>query len=351
METSQTVPFLFFCSEIAACIGENKYKKQWEAFETLFMRFDDGHFYKEAMKRMKNNGCQILSTTEKVEKIACDVTMQPVIQDFMQSKTQTARDLQHAIETFEVNTSMKEVHFKEQQDHLKRKLNTQLLMEEDLKRQYTQPNDNLKQKIDQVQIERQETTKKISCHEKEWMDFKCAKTELIRQKQTKFGHDKEESLIQSNLLGNVIGNNSELYKVFLGSHPIRWGICGRIDGFRDGKLIEIKNRKSHIFNPLPKYDIIQVQCYLHIIGLQEATLIQSLALGNGEYELHETVIYRDDVYWQKCIFPELYAMISLLHRFCSDKLLQDQYFQTADNKKTMLFKKMQKPHKKSKLEE
>jgi hypothetical protein len=266
--------------------------------------------------------------------------MQPVIQDFMQSKTQTARELQKAIETFEGITSTKEVHFKEQQDHLKKKLNTQLLMEEDLKRQYTQPDDNLKQKIDQVKLERQETKREMSCHEKEWMDFKVAKTELIRQKQTKFGRDKEESLIQSNLLGNVSGNNSDLYKAYLGFNPIKWGICGRIDGFRDGKLIEIKNRKSHIFNPLPKYDIIQVQCYLYIIGLQEATLIQSLALGNGEYELHETVIYRDDVYWQEFIFPELYAMINTLHRFCSDKLLQDQYFQTADNKKTMFFKKM-----------
>lgn len=396
---SEPSGFMFYCSEVAACIGNNKYKKRWEAFEAVFKRFHGGRYYSQAVERLRLMGFNIITTDQKIDQLAKNaqsIDAKSVINDFLKKPASTSCDLQQAIETFEFNMVAEGTRFKDRKTILKESLEKQLSKEQQLTDQYNEivqnsggdDNDderkicrndpgalrdgelfvshihrstkvptpkptavdpaaeNLQKELAEVRSARKRTTEDLQLHEKEWTDFKVAKSELIRQKQTAFGRDKEDVLIQSGAIGTITCNNSELYTALLGSEPMRWGICGRIDGFRDGQLIEIKNRKSHIYNPLPIYDVIQVQCYLQILGIDQATLIQSLSHGDGTFQTEETVIVRDDDLWQEHILPGLQIMIAILDDFCRDKLLQDQYFQTPDAKKTFFMNKMSKKHEK-----
>ena len=381
--------FLFHCSEVAACIGDNKYKKRWEAFESIFKRIQGGKYYTEAVDRLAKLGFRVLTTNEKIDNIsknAQHTDVKSMVDDFLQKPAQTSHDLRQAIDTFELNMIAEEKCFKDQKCSLKSLLQTQLSEEEHLVREYEQiinlnenrkhqviqehhhqsdlfpympaivtttqgdvplgkdEIDKMQQELSELQANRKSTAAKLLSHEKEWSDFKVAKSELIRQKQTAFGREKEDVLIQSGSIGSITSNNAELYTAVLGSEPIQWGICGRIDGFRNGELVEIKHRKSHIYNPLPIYDVIQVHCYMQILGLEKATLIQSLALGDGTFQTDETTILRDDTYWHEHILPGLKTMVACLDDFCRDSLLQDQFFQTSNAKRTFLMNKMLKKH-------
>ena len=51
-------------------------------------------------------------------------------------------------------------------------------------------------------------------------------------------------------------------------------VGGRIDGLnKRGRVVEVKNRMKRFFNPLPKYDIAQLQTYLQILDCQEGELV------------------------------------------------------------------------------
>eukprot|EP00940_MAST-03C_sp_MAST-3C-sp2_P001440 g1440.t1 len=77
----------------------------------------------------------------------------------------------------------------------------------------------------------------------------------------------------------VSANNTQWYFRKLGTTSrsnMKWGVGGRIDGFSNGKLVEIKNRVRKIPDRLPSYDMVQVQTYMHILKLPECVVLQRL---------------------------------------------------------------------------
>lgn len=56
-------------------------------------------------------------------------------------------------------------------------------------------------------------------------------------------------------------------------------VGGRIDGLRDDRLVEIKNRKARFMTPLPSYDVIQVHCYMFLMDQEECDVIEHLPSG------------------------------------------------------------------------
>ena len=361
---------LFHSSEIAAAVGKHKYKKKYEAFQGIFERINHGSNFRKATDRLAKLGVTLINKDERIQKVVTDCKMEEDVQQFLAQPVQTSEELKQSIESFEDQLGSQENVFKEQKNQLKDELAQQT-------QQHTQSTENLNQlkqiqeKLQQdliawgesddevqavqkrqelVQLQTQLQTQqgqtqqwqtavftqidKLSRHEQQWSNFKTTKKDLIGLKQTSFGKQKEESLIASQVLGLVLDNNTHFYQKLLGTKPFTWGVCGRIDGFRDGELIEIKNRKSHIYNPLPQYDIIQLQCYMQILDLPRATLIQSLATENNTYQTHETVVLRDDAYWNDFLLPELTLVAYAMSKFLHDTLLQDKFLQTPDNKKS-----------------
>ena len=89
---------------------------------------------------------------------------------------------------------------------------------------------------------------------------------------------------------------------------MKFDIVGKIDGIEeeDGTniLIEIKNRIKRLRKHVPEYEYVQVQTYLHMLGLNKAKLIEQY-----NTETHTEIVISDDKYWNEIILPEL-------KRFC-----------------------------------
>lgn len=358
-------------SEVAACIGEHRYKKRWEAFQSIFERYKYGQEYKKAIERNRKLGVTIISKEERFKNVlTSNDQLKQEAQSLLSKEIKTSEDLKHTIEEFEEHLVTKEQDFKQKKQSLKTHVLEKAQQKSDLDAQITrlkkqeqlidqeilinesQSKDceslitNLKsvqsqlqsiiQSKDQVSTELNQVSIELSNTEHAWNDFKETKKELISQKQTQFGKQKEDTLISSHALGAISENNSKYYKKLISSQPFEWGIGGKIDGLRDGELIEIKNRKSHIYDPLPVYDVIQLQCYIQILDLSKATLIQSLATENNTFVTKETVLQRDNTYWNETIIPKLTEFVHAFYVFVNDPLQQDRFLQTSDNRKSVL---------------
>lgn len=69
-----------------------------------------------------------------------------------------------------------------------------------------------------------------------------------------------------------------------------YGVGGRVDGWKNGRLVEIKNRRyKYMF---PEYENVQLHAYMKLCNQRSCTLIQY----HGSDRL-ETLIHFDDKYW------------------------------------------------------
>jgi hypothetical protein len=83
----------------------------------------------------------------------------------------------------------------------------------------------------------------------------------------------------------------EIYEV----DEVKFIVCGqtdRIECNEDGSkvLIEIKNRMNRLFKYVPKYELVQVQIYLRLINLENAKLVEQY-----KDEIYTHNIERDDI--------------------------------------------------------
>jgi hypothetical protein len=82
----------------------------------------------------------------------------------------------------------------------------------------------------------------------------------------------------------------------------RWRIYvgGKCDGIgrrpTDGKrvVLEIKNRVSRLFRSVPEYERIQIMCYLFVLGMDEALLLERYRDDSMEHG-----VTFDEVYWRE----------------------------------------------------
>ncbi|KAG2765404.1 hypothetical protein PC129_g19128 [Phytophthora cactorum] len=103
-------------------------------------------------------------------------------------------------------------------------------------------------------------------------------------------------------------------------------VGGKIDGRADGKVIEVKNRLKRFMNPLPKYDIAQLQTYLYILDVQEGELVEHLHADKAQTKM--TKVPWDDEMWNAEIEPYLVRFGSALTYLMKDKTAQKDYLQS-----------------------
>ena len=129
----------------------------------------------------------------------------------------------------------------------------------------------------------------------------------------------------------VRDNNNKFYKLFLGAvGSTDVFVGGRVDGLNSrGRVVEVKNRMKRFFDPLPSYDVAQLQTYLQILDCNEGELIEHLRRKN-ELETHSTIIQRDDEIWDAKLKPSMLDFASALEVFMYDEKLQRQFLQEKD---------------------
>jgi hypothetical protein len=109
-----------------------------------------------------------------------------------------------------------------------------------------------------------------------------------------FGKTTEKEVVNKEKLEQ---NNRRLYSLSVNQNIL---LIGRIDGFRNGRLVEVKNRLHRLFEAVPEYERIQIQIYLEMLKLPEATLLQYYG---GQSK--ETIIGRDQLWWNTFLVPKL----------------------------------------------
>lgn len=133
--------------------------------------------------------------------------------------------------------------------------------------------------------------------------------------------EKTERKVQENnakFYSRSIGKIKE-YEVLVG---------GRIDGKTGGRVVEVKNRMKRFMNPLPAYDIAQLQTYLYILDGKDGELIEHLR--DPELKTHSTIIPRDQKQWSKDIQPYLLSFARSLALFMNDHEQQRQFLLAPD---------------------
>lgn len=134
---------------------------------------------------------------------------------------------------------------------------------------------------------------------------------------------------------SVRDNNNKFYKLELGRiDDTDIYVGGRIDGLnKRGRVVEVKNRMKRFFNPLPKYDIAQLQTYLQILDCQEGELVEHLRKKEKDLELetHTTIVKRDEKLWSTKLKPILLDFASKLKILMEDTTLQKRFLQEEES--------------------
>ncbi len=125
----------------------------------------------------------------------------------------------------------------------------------------------------------------------------------------------------------VYDSNLKFHKIPIGKvNDTEVWVGGRIDGKVGERVVEVKNRMKRFMNPLPKYDVAQLQTYLHILDSPEGELVEHLRKKEGvAAETHSTIIKRDDIMWENEILPNLISFANSLILFMQDSQKQMQF--------------------------
>lgn len=96
-------------------------------------------------------------------------------------------------------------------------------------------------------------------------------------------------------------------------------ITGYIDGIRDGKIVETKNRKRFWKDP-PSYDFIQLRCYMRMKGGLDGILLENFP----ENEPRVTEVPWNDTEWEK-IHQGLLSVCDEITRYGGQRKVLDYF--------------------------
>jgi len=76
-------------------------------------------------------------------------------------------------------------------------------------------------------------------------------------------------------------------------------LCGKTDGVYEGKIVEIKNRRSR-FMGVTSYERPQFECYMRLAGSTDLYLCETLKSSSGTQQ-RLLVVPSDDVLWKSIV--------------------------------------------------
>lgn len=165
-------------------------------------------------------------------------------------------------------------------------------------------------------------------------DAKILGEELKKQLFTSYGTTKEKSVL------DVLKKDMEMdiapeeditfSKTFETPDGVPWKLVGKIDArTTNGEiLIEVKNRVRRLFMTAPKYERIQVECYLRLVeSAQKAFLVECLRQDDVPLTLNIIPIEKDDALWES-LLARAHATLGILKKMIDDEDFQDKYMQS-----------------------
>ena len=123
--------------------------------------------------------------------------------------------------------------------------------------------------------------------------------------------------------------------------PRVWMLGGRVDGFVNGELIEIKNRTTHLPHTLPNKDKCQFLVYLHILDLDSGRLVELIRGGRRYEQRKETVVVKEDEsrLWSVCRW-HLQRLVDYLCVFMGDEARQRAYVTASEEEQEEMLREV-----------
>ena len=92
--------------------------------------------------------------------------------------------------------------------------------------------------------------------------------------------------------------NSKIYNKILYESPdgkYSINIRGKVDGITDDTIVETKNRAKRLFNKIPEYELVQIEAYMFLTGLNKAIHVECY-----DDEQIKTDYKHNDEFWEEC---------------------------------------------------
>ena len=111
-------------------------------------------------------------------------------------------------------------------------------------------------------------------------DTKIEAKRLVSSRLARTYGTSQEPVVVKRL--DLQDNNNHTFHLGCGEvGKVKWGLVGKVDGFSGGRLVEVKNRKNKLFGRVPNYEKVQLQIYMKMVGVEEATLVESFTDSRG----------------------------------------------------------------------
>jgi hypothetical protein len=305
---------LIFASEVAAFVGKNPYKPQWDAFERVWARAYSEQYAEDV--ETDEVAMELDRVQERAVAVAAAVSAQPgaTVHDVQAAERAVKEAVcEHADK--EVRTRLQEaaallnVAFADDAplSATAATLGAAAQARENVVAQ------TLVQQAAKFELQRADAVAKAAS------GVRCA-----------FGTAKEagsrEQLVKST--GVQVKHSNQFHKLRLGTMPYArqpWGIGGRLDGLDEqGRVVEIKNRTRRFFPAIPEYERIQVACYMQLLKTRHAVIVEQL---NGAQR--RTEVEQDDAAWE-AIREQLEHVVHVLDLFtCDDSVVLRRAWVTA----------------------
>ena len=287
--TSPVPDRLYLCvyaSQAAACIGENRHKKIEDAVEAVWERADEAGYRAARTRNGILTDDEILARVETTHKEVGD--MLQAAGSRAESSTEVAHKYQSLSHRF---NSFADEH-------------------------------------------------KLGEADRRVIDDALRKTSY-----TCYGNEQESAVF--GYLRDTLGINCVMDPTFYKARAgvvdtphgkVPWFIGGKIDAISSDRtlLIEIKNRVNRLFRRPPAYEMVQIQTYMWLLGVEKAVLVECMktaARGSHGFEVpHEDVnmipVERDHARWANDYFPKLAGFMDFVVTLVHDEGLQDKFLQS-----------------------
>ena len=261
---------IVYASEIAACVGMNKYKSVEDAKMDVWQRWDSSSFHRAFAGKpsvQKSPEEVFSSLAPSVQKLVSNAVSSgtekgatQVVQAALKEKANTVTPETQLVKAIVLSASKKE----SVDDACKTLVGSRQIVES-LNNSLTENCSaaDVKRVIDSVLVK----------------DVKEARESVVHTVNCKRGIQNEHKGIASYEKSKRVklhGKNSNFYKKCIGQStfgtPVYVG--GKVDGLTDDKVVEIKCRRNHLFNTLPLYEKVQTQAYLFLTGKDTVEVLQ-----------------------------------------------------------------------------
>ncbi|KAF0774930.1 hypothetical protein AaE_001371 [Aphanomyces astaci] len=270
---------MLFASEVSVICGANQYREISDVFLGVWKRTDKAY-----VNELELDLAPMIpeTTEEKVERVVVD---EPEVQAILNSPSQNVAEVQHKLKAMQVHI-----------DAL--------------------PHLTVADKVEVVQaLQSTLQTSFGAAQEVHAIEHYETQTQSnVQQRNAKFW---------SKRVGRVQSADRKYRNVLVG---------GRIDGVSGETVIEVKNRMREFINPLPRYDVVQLQTYLYLLDSTHGELVEHVK-GKTKDKSKTTAVDWDPVEWNTNVVPYLARFAHSLDRFMDGPTDLHHKFLTDDTLK------------------